>query len=430
MSVFSRSIRRLALIAALLILLGSLSGCAELKSELKQSAELAQDLLMNSISRFPEGGNNTAQKPEDVTLPPEFEFTAPGEPQILGVVSTDVNIRSGPNAEYDHLGSLLAGTEVKIHHQLLLGNSPWGLTDAGWISMNYILLNDPNQAISIPQTDGKTCLIVIPDLEVRTGPGWQYPSADIQMEGFTTHVVKAQSGNWILLEQGWVSKDGVYLQGTEPARTGTVTGSEVNIRSGPGTQYDVVGRVVRNDTLTVFHQVEVKDNKYWGYTSAGWISMSYVKLEDLKTEQPTEQEESLITLREGVADSRILGQWQNAVVTSGGSSLVFIGQWEFLEDATFTYRDDSAYHSVNKSLASGGPEEETERVLSGLYTYDGGVLTLYCTADSAADEGTLPYILLLNVTIDGGVMTMASANSVATLYPGSQDAVASLLLGK
>ena len=158
--------------------------------------------------------------------------------------------------------------------------------------------------------------------------------------------------------------------------------------------------------------------------------MSYVKLEDLKTEQPTEPEESLITLREGVADSRILGQWQNAVVTSGGSSLVFIGQWEFLEDATFTYRDDSAYHSVNKSLASGGPEEETERVLSGLYTYDGGVLTLYCTADSAADEGTLPYILLLNVTIDGGVMTMASANSVATLYPGSQDAVASLLLGK
>lgn len=429
MSVFFRFARRLAMVAAVCALLCGLCGCSALEDKLQQGGVYVRDLLLNSISRFPEGSANHGQQPEDMTLPPEFIFSVPQEPQAVGIVSEDVNLRSGPDAEYDHLGSLLAGTEVKIYHQLLLDNSPWGLTESGWISMNYVQLNDPALAVCAPQTDEKTCLIVIPELDVRTGPGWQYPSADIRMEAYTTHPVQAQSGAWVKLEQGWVSKDGVYLEGTVPPRTGTVTGSELNVRTGPGTQYKVVDKLLRNETVTVFHQVAVND-KYWGYTSIGWISMSYVKLEKLESGFEGEPEDPQPSPRKGIVDTAILGQWQNAVVTTDGTSLVFLGRWLFNEDGSFSYTADDAYHYYGKSTAVNTASEEDLTELCGMYTYDGSVLTLFITGDPNVAEEELPYICVANVTIDAATMGMTSGESAATLHAGTRDTVASQLLKK
>ncbi len=429
MSVFTRFLRRSALVAALLVLLCGLSGCAGVEGKLQEGGVYLRDLFMNSIARFPEGSANSPGSPEDVTMPPEFVISAPEEPQILGTVSEDVNIRSGPNAEYDHLGSFRTGTPLKIYHQLLLGNSPWGLTESGWISMNYVVLDDPKQAISVPQTDGKTCLIVIPKLDVRTGPGWQYPSTGLQMEGYTTHPVLAQSGVWIQVAQGWISKDGVYLEHSEPARTGTVTGSEVNVRSGPGTQYDVLDTVVRGDTLTVFHQVEV-NGKYWGYTSIGWISMSYVKLEELEFGFVGQPEDSQVVPRAGIVDSAILGEWQDVSVTADGKSLVFSGKWLFNEDGAFSYIGQDSHYANSKNASANAADAEAAPEFHGMYTYDGSVLTLFCTEDSTMEETELPYIRLLEVKIENGVMSMTSGEASTQLYLGSSDAVASMLLGK
>ena len=426
MSVCKPLIRRFLPAVALCALLLSLCGCAELEGKLQEGGTFVRDLLLNSISRFPESAGQPTQNPEDVTLPPEFVLVPPAEPEIVGVVSEDVNVRSGPDGEYDHLGSLLAGTEVKIHHQILLGNSPWGLTDAGWISMNYVELQDPAQAISIPQTDGKTCLIVIPDLDVRVGPGWQYDSADIQMEGYTTQRVKAQSGAWVLLEEGWVSRDGVYMGGAEQARTGTVTGSEVNIRNGPGTDYKRVGKVYRGDSLTVFHQVAVGD-KFWGYTSAGWVSMSYVKLDKIDAGSAGDPGTPPVTLAKGVME-QLLGQWQQAFLISDGGSVMFAGSWEFLEDGRFLYTGEDSYHNMLQNAAE-EPEGESTR-LSGMYTCDGNVLTLFCTEDSTVEEGTLPYIRLVQVSFVEGKLMMTSGNVTATLYSGTRLNVAEELLKK
>lgn len=426
MSVYKPLMRRLVLAAALCGLLLSLCGCSALEEKLKKGGTYFKDLLLNSMSRFPEGAEQPTQNPEDATLPPEFVLTPPAEPEVVGVVSEDVNVRSGPDGEYDHLGSLLAGTEVKIHHQVLLGKSPWGLTDAGWISMNYVELNDPAQAISVPQTDGKTCLIVIPDLDVRVGPGWQYDSAGVRMEGYTTQLVKAQSGAWVLLEEGWVSRDGVYMGGAEQARTGTVTGSEVNIRSGPGTDYKRVGKVYRGDSLTVFHQVAVGD-KFWGYTSAGWVSMSYVKLDKVDADSAGDPETQPVALAKGVME-QLLGQWQQAFLLSDGGSVVFAGSWEFLEDGSFTHTGEDSYHNMLQT-ASEEPEGESAR-LSGMYTCDGSVLTLFCTEDPAAAEGTLPYVRLVQVSFVEGKLIMTSGDVTATLYSGTRLNVAEELLKK
>lgn len=427
MSVYKCCLRRLLLPVLLIGVLLSLCGCAEVETKLQEGGEFVRDLLLNSMARFPENSAQVTETPPDETLPPEFVIAPPAEPTVVGVVSEDVNIRSGPDAEYAHLGSLLTGAEVKIHHQILLGNSPWGLTDAGWISMNYVKLQDPAQAISIPQTDGKTCLVVIPDLDVRVGPGWQYDSADVTLEGYTTQLVKAQSGAWVLLEDGWVSKDGVYMGGEEQAKTGTVTGSEVNVRNGPGTQYKAVGKVRKGDSLTVFHQVAVGE-KFWGYTSIGWVSMSYVKLQNTQSDTQ-ENTEDQVELSKGVIP-QLLGPWQQAFVMAEGNSVVFAGAWQFNEDGSFTYTGEDAYHHTTKNAAS-GPEEETQGTyLAGNYACDGSVLTLFCTEDPAAEEGTLPYIRLVNVSFAEGKLTMTSGDLSAVLYSGTPNTVAEELLKK
>lgn len=427
MSVFSRFLRRLALFSALLALLGSLSGCAEVKSKLHEGGEFLRDLFMNSIDRFPESSANAFQQPQDTTLPPEFVISAPAESLVVGTVSEDVNIRSGPNADYDHLGSFRTGTQLKIYHQLLIGNSPWGLTESGWVSMNYVVLDDPKQAISIAQAESKNCLIVIPDLDVRSGPGWQYPSTGLKMEGYTTHPVLAQSGPWIQVAQGWISKDGVYVERSEPARTGTVTGSEVNVRTGPGTQYKVTDVVVRNDTLTVFHQVEV-NGKYWGYTSIGWISMTYVKLEDPDDGLAGQPETTQIVLRDGIQDGAIVGEWQDATLTANGTSLIFGGKWLFNEDGAFSYIGKDFHYSNGMNASANAADAEKAPEFHGMYTYDGSVLTLFCTEDSSLTESELPYIRLLSAKIENGVMTLTSGDASTQLYHGAQDAVASQLL--
>ena len=57
--------------------------------------------------------------------------------------------------------------------------------------------------------------------------------------------------------------------------TGTVTGSAVNLRQGPGTKFTVVGSVKEGDTVEILAQFTI-DEKTWGCTKNGWISMDYV----------------------------------------------------------------------------------------------------------------------------------------------------------
>ena len=53
-----------------------------------------------------------------------------------------------------------------------------------------------------------------------------------------------------------------------------ITCDSLNIRSGPGTKYDIVGRTAKSVSYTI---VESKDG--WGKlkSGAGWISLKYTK---------------------------------------------------------------------------------------------------------------------------------------------------------
>ena len=65
------------------------------------------------------------------------------------------------------------------------------------------------------------------------------------------------------------------VQGTQ-GQMGTVTGSDLRIRSGPGTGYSVLGYLDKGDRIEITEQKTV-GSMVWGKMSRGWVCMTYVK---------------------------------------------------------------------------------------------------------------------------------------------------------
>ena len=63
---------------------------------------------------------------------------------------------------------------------------------------------------------------------------------------------------------------------TEPPEEMTVTIDNVNVRSGPGTGYDKVGKMNKGDTILVY-EVQTVSGRKWGRIDEGWICLDYAK---------------------------------------------------------------------------------------------------------------------------------------------------------
>ena len=59
-----------------------------------------------------------------------------------------------------------------------------------------------------------------------------------------------------------------------PVSYGTVTVAVLNIRSGPGTNYDRVGAFVKDQRVKIFESTILEDGTTWGRTSMGWVCIT------------------------------------------------------------------------------------------------------------------------------------------------------------
>lgn len=66
-------------------------------------------------------------------------------------------------------------------------------------------------------------------------------------------------------------------ESTSNVLTGTVLRSagELNVRSGPGTNYGAIGRLYGGETVTIYEQQDV-NGTVWGNIGYGWVSMDYI----------------------------------------------------------------------------------------------------------------------------------------------------------
>lgn len=191
------------------------------------------------------------------------------------VIATQLNVRESPTTDSDKVGSLSYGDRVTITDT----QDGWGKIAKGWIYLKYVYRDGDTGS------NGCTGTVTATQLNKRAGPGTKYDKTGSLNQGDTVNVLQRVTINgtdWGYVTGGWISMDYVdtgdssgSTGGTSTTGNGTITAENgLNIRSGPGTDYDSVGGLKKGDRVSI---IEQKDG--WGRISEGWISMKYVKMD-------------------------------------------------------------------------------------------------------------------------------------------------------
>lgn len=260
--------------------------------------------------------------PVEETEEPTEEPTESAPESVMGTVNTDnLNVRKEPSMDGELIKQLAAGTRVEILEQQTNGDTVWGRIADGWVSMNYVTIDgeepEPTEA-NISSGDsgsGTKGTITANSLNIRKGAGSKYDSIGKYSKGDVV-VVLEKSGNWGRTDKGWISLKYVDLEGTVPEATeasksedddnksedddkqttsadivsdgntkalGTkiISADALNVRSGPGTDYDKVDKVYAGERVSYY-----QTSGSWIRIKAGWISSSssYVYTEGEKGE--------------------------------------------------------------------------------------------------------------------------------------------------
>ena len=133
---------------------------------------------------------------------------------------------------------------------------------------------------------------------IRSGPGTQYSKLGELKKNSTVKLVRIyQNGNdlWGQYADGWISLkytnyDEVIAGQEVWPRTGVVTANKVNVRNGPGTSNTSMYKLNKGDAVTILEKTYV-GSMYWGKLDDGnWISLDYVKFDELPVSPKPEPE--------------------------------------------------------------------------------------------------------------------------------------------
>lgn len=222
-----------------------------------------------SMTYVSTNGNTTNNETTNNTTTNTTTNTTPNG-NTYYVTATQLNIRDEASTNGKQVGSYVQGDKVVVKET----SNGWGKTDKGWVSMQYLYKNGDkgtNTAKGIITGDG---------LNIRSGPGTNYESVGNYGSGSRVNILEQLTiGNttWGCTDKGWISLGYVYVDGTEGDNggTGIVTGDQVNIRSGPGTNYETVGSLDAGDEIEILAQFDFNGTT-WGCTKKGWVCMDYV----------------------------------------------------------------------------------------------------------------------------------------------------------
>ena len=229
-------------------------------------------ILMDYVNTGSTTGTSTDNKDDD--KPTTNTGNGSTTVQFKGIVTaSELNIRSNPSTDGERVGSLKAGARVEIYEKS--GN--WGRTKDGWISLDYVYQDGT--------TGKKTAkgIVTGDELNVRSGPGIGYASVGSLNYGDRVTILEQFTYNgttWGCTKDGWIAMTYVFVDGTknDDSQYATITGDELNIRSGPGTGYNSVGTLNEGDEVIIHFILKVGDTS-WGNIDKGWVCMDYVDLD-------------------------------------------------------------------------------------------------------------------------------------------------------
>lgn len=124
------------------------------------------------------------------------------------------------------------------------------------------------------------------NLNVRSGPGLSYKVVSKVQKGTTFPLLK-EEGDWYQIDlgagkKGWVanwlvSKNKAQSSDKGPSMTGTITGNSLRVRSGPGSDFNILSSLNKGERV----QITKEDGNWYEVKASfgkGWISKDYVQI--------------------------------------------------------------------------------------------------------------------------------------------------------
>ena len=195
--------------------------------------------------------------------------------ETVYLTGSGVNIRKGPGTDFDVIGSASTGQYYTRTGRVSNGWSRISYSGGdAYISDSFLSTTQPtaSPAPVINVTAASGTVTVTSDANLRKGPGTNYDSigvvstgTQLTRTGYTDSWTRVQyNGAEYYIFTNLVS-DGSGSSGgaTTTSGTVTITGNMVNIRSGPGTDYNAIGQVNSGTVLTCTGQ------------SGDWYQVSY-----------------------------------------------------------------------------------------------------------------------------------------------------------
>jgi len=252
---------------------------------------------------------------------------AAGTPSATAAINTW--ILAGPGTNYPVYGAMLGGAQAQVigvseDNKYWVVSVPVAPLGQGWVDAATVQTANtggvpvvPTPPVPVPITPtnpgpNDPQVQVIQNVYVRSGPGDTYPAYGVAFAGTNGLVLGvSDDGKWWMVrispEQvgagyGWVSADWVTATNTSsvpvvkappsqtpvtlpPPATGAPTATAtdyVNLRTGPGTNYPVLGVAAPGATSTILGKSQ--DGQWWVVTvpttltatGQAWVSASYV----------------------------------------------------------------------------------------------------------------------------------------------------------
>ncbi|MBI5930840.1 MAG: SH3 domain-containing protein [Chloroflexi bacterium] len=244
---------------------------------------------------------------------------------FITVTATLLNVRSGPGPEAAIQGRLSAGQRVYLIGQSNDGtwlNIRWQFGN-GWVQARFTSAGDAaptTDASSAPVTEvGATGVVNAGSLNVRSGPGVNYEIIGTVVGGELLPILGRSSDNlWFNVQtvfgEGWVSARYLITRndfGNAPVTENTVdqttyvgpvaviNAGALNIRSGPGAAYTILGRTVGGEQFVILARdaafLWVQIDTDFG---AGWVNRNYVIIRGDVSALPIADATTAITVRD------------------------------------------------------------------------------------------------------------------------------------
>lgn len=234
------------------------------------------------------------------------------------VCNTGVNVRSGAGTNYSIVGSAYNGQRVSIFETVSAGGSFWGrIGDNRWISLSYVKLDSTGSNTGNTGSTGSTGstggviwegtgsnnntstttyqigTVTASALNVRSSAGVGSSIVGSLKKGAQIKIYGQYSVNnviWGKTDTGWVCMNYIQLNstGTDTGTNGSAiaagtvrANTNLNVRSGAGTNYTRVGSLAGGTVVNIYERVTVNGAEWGRIGTNQWVSMAYIILSNV-----------------------------------------------------------------------------------------------------------------------------------------------------